>query len=46
MKRFLWLLDEVLDRVPRYEDGKWHRYGDWGCQMRLHRFWDRDATVP
>lgn len=21
----------VLDNIPRYEQGRWWRYGDWGC---------------
>lgn len=40
----VWLLDEVLDQVPRHEDGRWYRYGQWGCQLRLWRFWWKDAA--
>lgn len=36
------LLDEALDRVPRRDQGRWYRYGDWGCQLRLSRFWAGD----
>jgi hypothetical protein len=36
-----WVADEVLDRVPAREDGRWHRYGGWGCRMGLSRLWDR-----
>ena len=39
LRRLVWLLDEVLDRIPAYEDGRWYRYGGWGCRLRLHRFW-------
>lgn len=31
-----WLLerlDVALDAIPTYEDGRWLRYGDWGCQL-------------
>ena len=21
----------VLDRIPRYEQGRWYRHGCWGC---------------
>lgn len=35
----IWLADELLDRVPTYEDGRWFRRGGWGCRMRLHRWW-------
>jgi len=38
----VWLLDEVLDRIPRYEDHRWYRYGHWGCTLGLRRYWDRD----
>jgi len=34
-------LDELLDAVPRYEDGRWFRYGDWGCQLGLGCFWSK-----
>jgi hypothetical protein len=33
------LLDEALDQIPAYEDGRWFRHGQWGCQLRLSRFW-------
>ena len=39
MKTAVWLLDELLDRVPAYWGGSWHRYGDWGCRLRLSRYW-------
>jgi hypothetical protein len=41
MKTCIWLLDELLDRIPCYEDGRWYWYGDWGwgCRLRLYRFW-------
>lgn len=40
-----WLLDESLDRVPRREEGRWYRYGDWGCQLGLSRFWAREDSA-
>lgn len=43
MRRLIWLLDEALDRIPRYEDGRWYRYGDWGCQLCLSRWWGPPA---
>jgi hypothetical protein len=47
VETLLWLLDEALDRIPCYEDGRWLRYGDWGCQL-AYRFpalrWWEDAT--
>jgi len=43
MRWAVWLLDESLDYVPRREDGKWYRYGCWGCQLRLWRFWWKGA---
>jgi len=39
MKTLVRLLDEVLDRIPRREDGRWHLYGDWGCQLGLSQYW-------
>lgn len=39
----VWLLDEALDSVPLYEDGRWYRYGQWGCRLRLWRFWWKEA---
>jgi hypothetical protein len=39
MRKLAWLLDEALDHLPRIEGGKWHWFGDWGCQLRLSRFW-------
>jgi len=27
----------LLDAVPRYNAGRWWRYGDWGCQLHLAR---------
>jgi len=41
-----WLLDEALDQVPRREDGRWFRYGQWGCQLRLWRFWWQPGDQP
>lgn len=26
-------LDTALDAIPAYEDGRWYRYGDWGCRI-------------
>lgn len=37
--RLIWLLDEGLDRLPRREQGRWYRYGHYGCLLRLHRWW-------
>ena len=34
-------LDTLLDAIPIYEDGRWWRYGDWGCRLQLHRLWWR-----
>lgn len=34
-----WVTDTALDHLPAYEDGRWYRYGDWGCRLRLHRVW-------
>jgi hypothetical protein len=39
MRTVVRLLDEALDRVPAYEGGRWYRYGDWGCRLRLSRYW-------
>lgn len=41
-----WAVDELLDRIPRREDGRWYRYGDWGCQLGLGRFYARDENAP
>lgn len=30
-----------LDKIPHYQDGRWYRYGDWGCRMRISRIWAR-----
>lgn len=38
----VWLADELLDRIPAYEDGHWYRAGQWGCRLRLHRYWWRE----
>lgn len=38
----VWLLDESLDAVPTYENGRWWWHGQWGCRMRLARFWWRE----
>jgi hypothetical protein len=38
-RELFWLADELLDRVPAYEDGRWYRRGDWGCRLGLHRWW-------
>lgn len=39
VKRFIvWAieaLDTLLDKVPTYEDGKFYRYGFWGCRLQL-----------
>jgi hypothetical protein len=44
-----WLLerlDVALDAVPAYEDGRWLRYGDWGCRLTYRfpalRWWDNE----
>lgn len=34
-----WLLDELLDRVPRREGGRLYRYGQWGCSLGLPGYW-------
>jgi len=28
-------LCHLLDCIPTYEDGRVHRYGDWGCRLQL-----------
>jgi hypothetical protein len=33
VKTLIWLLDELLDHLPRVEDGKWYWCGDWGCRL-------------
>mgnify|MGYP001559836493 CR=1 FL=1 len=42
-----WLLerlDVLLDAIPAREDGRWFRYGDWGCRLAYRfpalRWWD------
>lgn len=41
MKRFVVAMLEractCLDAIPRYTAGRWWRYGDWGCQLRLSK---------
>ena len=27
----------LADAIPGYRDGRWHRYGDWGCAIGLSR---------
>jgi hypothetical protein len=45
MVRWLaWAADEILDRVPRYEDGSWYWCGMWGCQLGLYRIWDDEPS--
>jgi hypothetical protein len=39
LRWFVWLLDEALDRIPAYEGGHWFSHGQWGCHLRLARFW-------
>jgi hypothetical protein len=43
LRSAVWLLDVILDGIPACEDGRWYRYGEWGCRLRLHRFWWPDA---
>lgn len=31
----------LLDAVPTWEDGRWYRYGDWGCRVGLSAWADR-----
>jgi hypothetical protein len=35
-------LDTLLDAIPTLEDGRWYRYGGWGCRLRLSRLWFRE----
>jgi hypothetical protein len=35
-------LDGLLDAIPAREDGRWFRYGDWGCTLGLSRFWIKE----
>jgi hypothetical protein len=44
MRTLVWLLDEVLDRIPRYEQGRWYLHGDWGCQFQLARYWASEPS--
>lgn len=37
-----WLLDEMLDRIPAWQDGHLYLQGQWGCQLGLSRIWARD----
>lgn len=37
-----WLLDEVLDLIPAYEDGRWYPCGLWGCRLGLPEFWSKE----
>lgn len=30
-------LDSALDGIPTYDDGKWYRYGHWGCRLGVFR---------
>lgn len=30
LRPFIWLLDEVLDRLPALKQDRWFRRGDWG----------------
>ena len=46
MKRLALWLDELLDAIPGYWDGRWHRHGQWGCTLRLSRYWARERTRP
>ena len=45
METLLWLLDEALDRIPCREDGRWFRYGGWGCRLAYRfpvlRWWEK-----
>jgi hypothetical protein len=31
----LYNLCTVLDRIPRYTDGRWYGWGDWGCSLGI-----------
>jgi hypothetical protein len=46
LDRMLEWLDGRLDTVPSYEEGRWYRYGDWGCKLSYRfsalRWWDRE----
>jgi hypothetical protein len=43
----VWLLDEMLDRIPAWQDGRLYLCGQWGCQWGLSRIWARDLhTTP
>ena len=42
-KTAVWLFDELLDQIPGYWDGRWHRYGQWGCALGLGRYWAAEA---
>lgn len=39
MRLAVWILDESLDLIPAYEQGRWYRYGQWGCRLHLWKFW-------
>lgn len=34
----------LLDAIPGYWDGHWHRYGLWGCQVGVSRVWAHWGT--
>ena len=50
----LLVLCTLLDNIPRYEQGRWWRYGDWGCypfrlasrSMQLEDRWHTGAWKP
>jgi hypothetical protein len=41
----VWLACTVLDVLPAYRDGRWHRPGGWGCRLGLRYLWSRYQTV-
>ena len=48
VETLLWLFDEVLDWVPKHEDGRWYWPGYWGCDLAYRypvlRWWGTGAS--
>jgi hypothetical protein len=40
-----WLANEALDQLPAWQEGSWHRHGQWGCRLGLHRYWQQDRFL-
>lgn len=46
LRRIVEWLDETLDKIPEYRDGRWYRYGDWGCRLGLGKLWVDTSDPP